>query len=114
MEERFVDLYRQTLADALEHDDLNASADSIKSAIKTMIRREGESAAVNFVLYTFYSTDKVATQYIREGFKNDGEKEFFTRLLLIEQDLEAYYDILGHSELFNKAITVYKGAVNNA
>lgn len=113
MEERHIDLYKEALTDAINVEQ-SETTESIKATITDLVRREGSGVAVNFALYTLYSTDKIAAGYIRNGFQTNGDKEFYFRLLLIEQDLEWCFDSLGYRDLFLKAVDVYRSATNSA
>jgi hypothetical protein len=113
MDERYLELYRTTLNDAIGATD-DEYKDLLMDSIQYMIQREGEGVAVNFVLYTFYTSDKMSTKYHLKGFQHAVEQGYFLRMLLIEQGMERLYADLERTDLYLKAIDVYKSAVNHA
>lgn len=113
MDEKYLEMYRETLNDAISAEDTEYER-LIKESIQLMIHQDGEGVAVNFVLFTFYSTDRMSTKYIGKGFARPIEKDYFLRMLLIEQGLENMYAEINRTDLYLKAIDVYKSAVNQA
>ncbi len=110
-----IETYQEYLLDIMKHEDFERGMvrkfQNIKYSTKKV--EDADMSIVNFILFIFYTTDKVAILLATKGYA-PGDNEYYHKLLLIEDYLCDCMVLLGREDLFNKAVETYASYTANA
>lgn len=109
MDQKTLDLFHEFLTDCMEAEKYQEELDRIL----LWLVNESEELTINFVLFIYYTVDRLAFQSTKTTF-DIKEKELFDKLLLIEKNMESGFTKINHDAIYAKAIDVYSSQINNA
>lgn len=106
-----VETYNQWLIDIMQGN--NFQVNMLSNFKKFTHDKKTDTLIINFILFIFYTTDKVTIYSINKGF-SPKEQEYYHKLLLIEDFIKDCMVSLGREDLLIKAVDLYAKYTPNA